>query len=226
MGNYFNQELDTTGPMNPTISINNGAHYATSRIVNCTIGTSDQDTIDYTMKLWGDVALDYDEDVQDSELSSNWISFSNSKDVKLSATEGNKTVYLKLRDDVANPSEQTSASIVLDTTLPVVTITGPDITRISKQPGSDESSFSFEVSKDFDEFKVMVVTTPGSAHTTGTQLPTTGGSSNMSGSSGDYSKDLPITCKINGSDLEAASSGDGIKTIKVFVKDKAGLWSE
>jgi hypothetical protein len=37
--------------------------------------------------------------------------------------------------------------------------------------------------------------------------------------------DASISCTINGADLETASSGDGAKIVKVFVKDASGNWS-
>jgi hypothetical protein len=52
----------------------------------------------------------------------------------------------------------------------------------------------------------------------------TDGSTNMHGTTA-TAKDAAVECTINGADLEAASSGDGVKIIKVFVKDDTGNWS-
>lgn len=225
MANYFNLTLDTTGPAAPSISLEGGATYATAQLVTATISTSDSPTTNYQMKIWGDVDTTHNPSIQTTEVASAWISYSTSQQVKLSSGDGSKTVYLKIRDDVYNESSQADDSIILDSTLPVVSITGPDLSKISKVTGKNVSSFSFTVDGIFDEYKVKVVASSGAAHDTGTQIPTTAGSTNMSGSAGDYPASTPINCSIYGTDLETADSGDGTKIIKVFVKDKAGNWS-
>lgn len=225
MANYFNLTLDTTGPASPSISLENGATYATAQLVTATISTSDSPTTNYQMKIWGDVDTTHNPSIQTTEVASAWISYSTSQQVKLSTGDGSKTVYLKIRDDVYNESSQANDSIILDTTLPVVSITGPDLSKISKVTGKNVSSFSFTVDAIFDEYKVKVVASSGAAHDTGTQIPTTAGSTNMNGSAGDYPASTPINCSIYGTDLETADSGDGAKIIKVFAKDKAGNWS-
>ena len=225
MANYFNLTLDTTGPASPSISLESGATYATAQLVTATISTSDSPTTNYQMKIWGDVDTSHNANIQDSEGASSWITYSTSQEVKLSTGDGSKTVYLKIRDDVYNESSQADDSIILDTTLPVASITGPDLSKISKVTGKNVSSFSFTVDVIFDEYKVKVVASSGAAHDTGTQIPTTAGSTNMSGSAGDYPASTPINCSIYGTDLETADSGDGTKIVKVFVKDKAGNWS-
>jgi len=225
MANYFNLTLDTTGPAAPSISLESGATYATAQLVTATISTSDSPTTNYQMKIWGDVDTTHNADIQDTEIASAWISYATSQQVKLSSGDGSKTVYLKIRDDVYNESSQADDSIILDSTLPVVSITGPDLSKISKVAGKNVSSFSFTVDGIFDEYKVKAVASSGAAHDTGTLIPTTAGSTNMSGSAGDYPASTPINCSIYGTDLETADSGDGVKIIKVFVKDKAGNWS-
>lgn len=232
MANYFNLTLDTTGPASPSISLEGGAQYATSQLIDATLGTADGDTTGYQMKLWGDIDLTWGKanGVFDSEASDTtesdaiWITYSSTKQIKLSDDDGEKTVYAKIRDDVHNPSSQVSDSIVLDTTLPVVTITGPDVSKISKQSGKDECAFSFTADDDYVAYKVKVVSSTGAAHDTGTQIPTTAGSTNMSGED-EFDGEDPVECIIKGADLETASSGDGTKIIKVFVQDDAGNWS-
>ena len=59
----------------------------------------------------------------------------------------------------------------------------------------------------------------------GTLIPTTGGSINTSGNEGNYPATTNIQVTINGTDLESASTGDGVKIVKVFVKTAAGIWS-
>lgn len=232
MPNYFNLTLDTTGPSNPTITLEGGAQYATADLITAAISTSDVSQTGYQMKIWGDLDLAWAKTngivgsgaTGVTENDALWITYVTSKQLQLASGDGNKTVYLKIRDDVYNVSAQASDSITLDTTRPIVTITGPDVTKVSKISGKDVCSFSFVSDSDFVEYKVKVVTSTGAAHDTGVQIPTTGGSTNMSGS-GSFTKSTVTDCTINGTDLETASAGDGTKIIKVFVKDSAGNWS-
>jgi len=223
LANFFNLTLDTTGPGLPSISFDSGL-YASTQVQNVTISTSDGDTTGYQMKIWGNVDITYDANVQDTEVGSAWITYATAKTIKLSATDGSKTVYLKIRDDVYNVSSETSDSITLDTSIPTVTVTsGPDVTKISKQTGKDTCAFSFQADQAGQAWKVKVVPATGSLHDAGTQIPITAGSTNMSG--GSVTANTPINCTIKGADLEVASAGDGAKIIKTFVQDTAGNWS-
>lgn len=231
MANYFNLTLDTTGPANVTITLAGGAQFATDQLINATIATSDTPTTGYQMKLWGslDVAWAKSNGLLGAAASASteadalWVTFAQTRQLRLAAGDGNKTINCKVRDDVHNPSAQASDSIVLDTSRPEVTITGPDTQKISKQAGKSVSAFSFVADEDYTAYKVKVVASSGAAHDTGTQIPTTGGSTNMSGAAG--TEGVPVECTITGADLEAASSGDGVKIVKVFVQDAAGNWS-
>lgn len=222
MGSYFYLTLDTTGVSNPSLIIENNATYISTQLANLTIGCGDESTQGYTMKIWGDVDTTYDSNIKITEADSSWITYTTSKQIKLSNGDGLKTIYLKIRDDVWNESAIVSATITLDTSVPVVTVTRSDVTRISKVNGKNIASFSFIVSEPFIEYRVKVVTSPSATHDTGVQIPTTNGSVNMSGT-GIFN--TVINCTINGADLELASSGDGNKIIKVFVKDASGKWS-
>lgn len=232
MPNYFTLTLDTIGPANPSLVINSNSQYATSNMVTAAISTSDGTTTGYQMKVWGDLDLAWAkaQGVVSSgattvdEASALWISYSTSKQLQLSSGDGNKAVSLQIRDDVLNPSATVSDSISLDSTRPAVTITGPDKSKISKRAGANQSNFSFTVDSNFVEYKVKVVNSQGATHDTGTLIPTTSGSSNMAGT-GSWTSSSVIDATITGSDLEAASSGDSQKIIKVFVRDSAGNWS-
>ena len=171
------------------------------------------------MKIWGIESID-------SESSANWETYNQSKTVNLTSGDGIKTIYVKLRDDVYNESAAVSSSITLNTGTPTVTITGPDVARISKKTGKNLSSFSFISNVDIIAWKVMVVESSDALNDTGTniQIPITNGSINMTGSTKTNAGDS-ISCTINGTDLETASSGDGTKIIKVFVQNVAGTWS-
>jgi len=223
---YVTVTLDTTGPADASVSINGGDVYATDQTVTLTIGTTDSDTTGYQMKVYGDVDEAADANVQTAEGDSAWITFATSKSIELASGDGSKTVYVKIRDDVWNVSTEASDSITLDTTQPTVTVqSGPTPDRISKIDTKDETEIVWQSDQQYDEYKVKVVATSGAAHTTGTQIPTTAGSTNVSGSTADQPEDTNVTTKVNGADLETASAGDGDKIIKVFVKNDAGTWS-
>ena len=225
MANYFNLILDTTAPASPVVSINSGAAYTSSQSVTLTISTTDAVTTGYQMKIWGNVDTVNDANVQATEPTSTWITYATSKAVKLAATDGSKTIYLKIRDDVFNESAQVSDSITLDTTLPAATISvAPDVTKVSKVSGKDTCSFSFQVDTGFVEYKVKVVTSTNATQDTGALIPITAGSTNMSGT-GTFLALTNINCTIKGTDLETASIGDATKIVKVFTKDSAGNWS-
>ena len=146
-------------------------------------------------------------------------------DLGLPDGDGLKTINVKVRDDVGNETAAVSDTITLNTSIPAVTITGPDKSRISKVTGYDAAAFSFVCDVDFEEYTIRVVPATSSLHTAGTQIPTTGGSTNVSGTAGGYKKNTAINVTVKGADLESASSGDGVKIVKVFVKNAAGTWS-
>lgn len=222
MASFFNLTLDTTAPAGLSLSINNGAAATSSRIVTLTIGVTDASTTGYQMLIWGI-------DGVASEAAASWESYATSKSVTLTDGDGTKTVYIKVRDAVGNAvAAAVSATIELDTTVPTVTISyGPSVTAISATGTVTEATFKFTASETFDEYKVMVVANSSAEQDDegSVIIGTTNGSTNMSGSAGDYPADTEIECTIKGADLAAASAGDGVKIIKVFVKDANGLWS-
>lgn len=218
MASYFNLTLDTLAPSGLTLAINDGALYATSTAVKLTIAVEDESTTGYQMKIWG---IDRVAD----ESSASWENFAPSKSVNLTSGDGLKTVYIKVRDDVGNESAQVSDTITLNTAVPVVTITGPDKSKISKVSGFNTAIINFTADVEFEEYKVCVVPQSNSTQDAGTLIPTDGGSINTSGSAGEYPASENIQVTITGTDLEAAASGDGVKIVKVFVKTAAGIWS-
>lgn len=218
MASYFNLTLDTTAPSGLTLSINDGALYATSAAVALTIGLTDEPTTGYQMKIWGVSGAE-------SEENASWENYAESKSVTLTDGDGLKTVYIKVRDDVGNESSAVSDTITLNTAVPVVSITGPDKTKISKVSGYSQSIINFTSDVAFEEYKVCVVPQTSSTQDAGTVIPSDGGSINTSGSAGSYPATTNIQVTITGTDLEAASSGDGVKIIKVFVRNEAGTWS-
>lgn len=225
MPNYFNLLLDTLGPQDVKLLINDGANFSPSTSVNLGISTTDGDTTGYEMKIWGSVDPAIDPTIQVDEVSSQWIAFSATKAITLSDVDGLKTINVRLRDDVYNESAVATDTITIDTAAPIVTIGAPSVTKISKKATKDTCTFSFTVDTDFDEYKVCVVASVDAAHGAGVVIATTNGSANMSGDAGAYAGATAINCTIKGTDLEVASGGDGTQIIKVFAKDAAGNWS-
>ncbi len=217
MASYFNLVLDTLAPQGLTVKLNNGSQYTTSKNVTLSISVSDTSTSGYQMKVWGI-------DGASSEDNATWETFASAKSIALPTGDGLKTVYVKVRDDVCNETAAASATITLDTSVPAVTIIGPDVSRISKTAPKNVATFSFTSDVAFTEYKIKVVPSKSSLHDAGTLIGTANGSTNMT-ATGTFKASAAITCKIYGKDLEDASSGDGEKIIKVFVKNAHGTWS-
>ena len=130
---------------------------------------------------------------------------------------------------MGNETAVVSDSITLDTAIPTITVTGPDKAKISKVVGFDTSIVNFISDVEFVEYKVCVVPSTTSTHDAGVVIPTDNGSINTSGAKGSDEEKFPadtnIQVTINGADLETASSGDGVKIVKIFVRNIAGSWS-
>lgn len=217
MASYFNLTLDTLAPQGLTIKLNNGSQYTTNKTVQLAVNVTDESADGYQMKVWGIDGIAKESDAV-------WETLANIKNVTLSTGDGLKTVYVKVRDDVYNETAAASATITLDTSVPAVTIIGPDVSKISKTSPKDVATFSFTSNTAFTEYKIKVVPSNSSLHDAGVQIGTANGSTNMT-ATGTFKASTAISCKIYGKDLEAASSGDGEKIIKVFVKNAHGTWS-
>lgn len=218
MASYFNLTLDTTAPSGLTVTINDSDIYTTSAAVNLAVSISDEVTTGYQMKVWGTA------EAADEE-SATWETYQTEKSITLPTGDGLKTVYVKVRDAVGNETSAASDTITLDTSVPTVTVTGPDKTTISEVAGFDTAIINFMVDVAFQAYKVCVVSSTSATQADGTVIPITAGSVNTSGSDGEYEADTNIQVTIKGTDLETASSGDGVKIIKVFAQNAAGTWS-
>lgn len=218
MASFFNLILDTTAPAGVTLSLNDDARYTTSASISAKIGCSDEDTTGYQLKVWGGVTG------AATEAEAAWVNFAATKMIDLTTGDGKKTVNLKVRDDVGNESAVVTKEIILDTAVPVVTITGPDKSKISKVETFNVAAISFTCDVDFVEYKIKVVPATTSLQDAGVVIGMDNGSTNMSGT-GEFPDAQAIDCTINAADLEAASAGDGEKVIKVFVRNAAGTWS-
>ncbi|NOZ85769.1 MAG: hypothetical protein GXP49_05830 [Deltaproteobacteria bacterium] len=127
--------LDTGEPYGPSISIDAGAEYATSR--NVTLYLSAQDASEMRVS-------------EDSTFSGvDWESYTSSKSWTLSSGEGSKTVYAVFRDEAGNVTEVVSDSIVLDTTAPSgsMAINTGDSSTTSRSVVLNFSAVSSDVSK-------------------------------------------------------------------------------
>jgi hypothetical protein len=227
---YFNLVLDTTAPQGASLSLNGGAATSNVAAITARLSTSDNPATGYQIKIWGAVNTGANASIQTTEGASAWISPTwagtsyADQAVTLSATDGSKTIFAKIRDDVWNETSQLSASITLDTTIPVVSITtGPDATKISTVSGKRVTNFTFQTDQAVSAWEVEVVATSGSARGTGTVIGTTNGSTNTSG--GALAATTGKDVSLDGRDVQAASAGDGTKVIKVFAQNAAGTWS-
>lgn len=220
MAAFFNLTLDTLAPQGVTLSINAGAIYTSNKAVTLAIGCSDVSTAGYSMKIWGSVTG------AATEEDAKWENYSASKTVTLTDGDGLKTIYVKVRDNVWNEADPVSATITLNTSIPVVTIVGPDVSIVSEVAGKNTAKFNFTANAIFDEYKVGVVPATNSTVSDVTVIGTSGGSANTSGSDGNYPADTNIEVTINGTDFKTAAGGaDGTYIIKAFVKNQAGTWS-
>lgn len=219
MASYFNLTLDTLAPSGLSVVLNNGAMYTTSPVVTLGVSVSDADTTGYQMKVWGTASAA-------NEADATWETFVTSKSITLPSGDGLKTIYVKVRDEVGNESAAVSDSINLNTSVPAVTVDGPDRSKISLVSGFNVANISFTVDVPFIAYKVCVVPAISSLNGAGTVIGTANGSTNTSGTGETFPANTPINVSIHGADLEAASSGDGVKIIKVFAQNEAGTWSE
>ena len=217
MSAYFTLTLDTTAPTSGSISL---PDYASSTSVTATISATGATY----MKIYGDVAASASSSTAISESDATWVAYATSANIYLTTGDATKTVYIKFKDDVGNVSSAASDTCVLDTSAPEVTITGPDVATISKVSGYNVSTFSFSADEAFVQWTVRVVPSSSSDHTAGTEIPTTGGSTNTSGSTATAAS-TAVTVKIYGADFETAAGSEGAHVVKVFVKDANGNWS-
>lgn len=218
MTNNFILTLDTTPPADVVAVLAEGAVATATVDVNLNTTTSDPDTTGYQMKVWGDV-----EGAPD-EASAVWVNYTVDRPIVLTADEGLKTVWVRLRDDVGNEAAPVSDTITLDLTAPVITITiDPTRIKVSKVPGWNLTTFSFAADQDLQAWIVCVVADSNATHTDGTVIPMLAESVATSGGALAANTNEQVT--ISGTDLEAASPGDGPKVIKVFGQDVNGNWS-
>lgn len=156
-------------------------------------------------------------------------------DMFMTEGEGNKNVYLKVKDNAGNISAAAAQVVYYDPSAPEVVVSGVDYNRISLMPTprhdnaaklNNETHFVFTPSEPIQAYKVVAYADQASAEAgsyADAAMPSDGGSVNMA-ATGLNSADA-VSAKICGADLQSAVPGDGIKIITVYVQDLAGTWS-
>lgn len=257
MAGYFNITLDTTAPAGVGVKINGDELRAVSENVTLSITCSDADTTNYKMKIWGDIVTSSGEMPGEDDVS--WQSYSPTAAVELMSDEsGQRTVYVKVRDDLYNESETVSDSIYLYTDTPEVNIIdGPNPAVITTRNDKTAlnsieaialsvktaSMVAFTADKDISDIKVVVAANINSLNDfdTNALIPSSGsaiyiigendektaltGDNGLTVSGVSISAGTTVYVSIKGDDLITASPGDGVKIVKVFVKETDARWS-
>lgn len=229
MTNSFALSVDTSPPGNPVMVINGGV--LSTAQVNASVNLSSAwhagaNPVTVTdMKIWGDVDLAAEANIQAFEVDSAWQAYTSDHDITLSAVTGRKRLYSRLRDSLGNETPVFGSYIDYNPALPSVSmVVAPLVTKVSLVAGHDEVTFSWECNLAFVHYEVRVMPTSASPYYGGSPLVSVSGSVNVMGT-GSFPATTPITTTIKAADLNAASPGDGPKIIKVFVLDALGHWS-
>ncbi|TSC93467.1 MAG: cell wall surface anchored protein [Candidatus Berkelbacteria bacterium Licking1014_7] len=113
--------LDTKNPVISTFSINSGAAITNSQTVTLTLSATDDTALQMQFS-------------NDNSTWSDYETYTTSKAWTLTANDGNKTVYLRLKDTKGNTATS-SDTIIFDTTNPAVP-TNLEVFDVSKTGGS------------------------------------------------------------------------------------------
>lgn len=218
MAAHFNITLDTTAPAGGAISIDGGAVATNVQAVNVEITTTDPDTTNYEILVWGDI-----DGGPATEGEAVWEAFTENRAVTLAAGDGEKTINVRIRDDVDNQTAILADTITLDTTAPAVTITdGPTPAKVSIVAGNRISTAEFTPDADIVAWEARVAPAAGSTRDQSTLIGQVNGSVTQGGA---VAAATPVEISIDGRDLKAASDPDGVKIIKIFAQDDNGNWS-
>ena len=136
MASYFNLTLDTTAPSGLSITLNDSDIYTTTTAVTLAVSLNDENTNGYQMKVWGTAGVA-------EENAATWETYQKSSSITLPTGDGLKTVYVKVRDAVGNETTAASDTITLDTSVPTVSVTGPDKSVISEVEGFNTAIINF-----------------------------------------------------------------------------------
>lgn len=216
-------------------------------------------------KLYGDFNTAHGKTGAITESAASWVDFTDAdlssaddailvNNLYCTTGDGEKKIYLKVRDNAENTTQQLEVSFIYDTTPPTVDVENVDHNRISKvhearhaghvaEEGhesacfADECKFDIVPSEVIKAYKVCAYATQALA-TAGSHndkaIPTAGGSTNVAGTG--LNSSATIHCMVRGADYEAALNGgttytgtdhafDGTHYIVVYVQDLAGTWS-
>ena len=235
MANYVNLTLDTIGPAGVSVKINGDEEKTTSTAVSLAITCSDADLTGYQMKIWGTATAPEEADAA-------WESYQEEKNVTLSDSDGIKTIYVKVRDDVWNESVTASDTISLNSKVPAVNFRIVD-SKISLVSGKNTAGGNFGFDESIDAAKIMIVSDINARHDddTNIRIPVTNGSfmfkdddSLLTKEKEGYlefennicDKDYLNYYIIRAEDIAAVSPGDGVKILKLFVRSaETGSWS-
>ena len=233
MSNYINLTLDTLGPQNVSVVLNDGEHVTTENIVRYAVSHSDSDAADYQIKIWGTATCPAETDAE-------WQTFVSSGSVFVDDTTGLKTLYFKLRDDVFNESVTVSATINYVRERPTVQNLYVTPAKLSLVDKKNVASGGFNFSETIDAVKIKIVSDVNASHDdpSNISIPTTNGSAmwddlntdSYAISTLDHEITIPsimtVGFYINAKDIAAVAPGDGVKIIKFFVRSAmSGLWS-
>lgn len=217
-------EVDTLPPSDVTVSINGDYGTTDNPEVRLLVRTWDylngqQDVVD--MLIWGDVDPSADPRVATTEGASEWRPFEPMPVVVLAHGQGERTVSVKVRDNVGNVSTTAAGSITLTVSpVPIVTIVQPPIRfRHSLQTGYNSIQFGWRADRAFSEYKVLAVdniyaTVDQGKALTGTNVAATG----------TFAAGTRIDSTVGVSGLLQVSEGSGGKILKAFVR-AGSVWS-
>lgn len=139
----FRITYDSLPPTGGTVSINGGATYANSSTATLTLSATDADYMIIS---------------ENSDFSgASYEAYATNKSLELSAGSGNKTVYVKFKDEAGNQSEVISDSIILDMDRPTIEIvtTGPNPTNSNSIP------ITITFSEPVTDFSISKIVTTG-----------------------------------------------------------------
>lgn len=253
MAGYFNITLDTTGPSGVSVKINGDAVRTTSTAVTLDITCSDSDTTGYQMKIWGDIGdtgLSESDASWEAFANSKNVTLSDGQGdtltVYVKVRDDLYNTSATASDTIILYTETPTVTVVSGPTpVRITTVAGhDDATALEKVVilAKSVSTATFTADKEISDIRVMVVSGINAlnADASNVLIPSTlskiyTGTSDdptvLTGSDGMTVSNLAIASgtevhvAIAGDDLKTASSGDGVKLVKIFVREKDANWS-
>lgn len=253
MAGYFNITLDTTGPSGVSVKINGDAVRTTSTAVTLDITCSDSDTTGYQMKIWGDIGdtgLSESDASWEAFANSKNVTLSDGQGdtltVYVKVRDDLYNTSATASDTIILYTETPTVTVVSGPTpVRITTVAGhDDATALEKVAilAKSVSTATFTADKEISDIRVMIVSGINAlnADASNVLIPSTlskiyTGTSDdptvLTGSDGMTVSNLAIASgtevhvAIAGDDLKTASSSDGVKLVKIFVREKDANWS-